>query len=137
MPSTRTRSFHARRGQWPDVLTFVESAVEGMDDRLATKLRLAIEELFLNTLTHGHGGDTDAPVEVTVGVDGDRVVLIYVDAAPPFDPFAAVESPDPAASLEARSVGRLGVFLITALAARCDYARTGDRNRITVELRGA
>ncbi len=137
MRSQGTRSFHARREQWPDLLTFVESAVRGMDERLVTKLRLAIEELFLNTVTHGHGGDTDAPVEVEVHVEDNRVVLVYVDAAPPFDPFAAVEPPDPAASLEARSVGHLGVFLITALAARCNYARTGDRNRITVELRGA
>jgi hypothetical protein len=27
------------------------------------------------------------------------------------------------------------VLLITALAERCHYARTGDRNHITVELR--
>lgn len=101
---------------------------------VAAQLRLAIEELFLNTVTHGHGGDTDAPVEVTVHIDGDHV-LVYVDTGPPFDPFAAVEAPDATAPLEARPVGRLGVFLISALAERCHYARAGDRNRITVELR--
>jgi anti-sigma regulatory factor (Ser/Thr protein kinase) len=131
------RRFPARREQWPHVQAFVEAAVEGMDERLVTRLRLATEELFLNTVTHGHGGDTDAPVEVTVGVDGERVLLTYVDTGPPFDPFAVVERPDPAASLEARSVGGLGVFLVTALAARCHYARVDGRNRITVEFGGA
>jgi anti-sigma regulatory factor (Ser/Thr protein kinase) len=105
-----------------------------MDARLVMRLRLAVEELFVNTVTHGYGGDTDAPVEVTVRVDGDRIVLVYEDAAPPFDPFAKVEAPDPTATLEARTVGRLGVFLITQLAERCDYARTGNRNCVTVEL---
>jgi serine/threonine-protein kinase RsbW len=131
----QTRSFRARRDQCLSVSSFVEAAVRGLDDRLVMKLRLAIEELFLNTVTHGHGGDSDAPVEVTVRIQDDRVVLVYVDTAPPFDPFANVQPPDPTAPLEARPVGQLGVFLITALAERCHYARTGDRNCITVELR--
>jgi serine/threonine-protein kinase RsbW/sigma-B regulation protein RsbU (phosphoserine phosphatase) len=117
------------------VLAFVESAVITVDSRLAARLRLTIEELFLNTVTHGHGGDTDAPVEVTVHVDVDRVALVYEDTAPPFDPFASVEEPDASAPVEARPVGRLGVFLITALADRYGYTRADDRNRITVELR--
>ena len=131
----QTRSFRARRDQCLSATEFVEAAVRGMDERLIMKLRLAIEELFLNTVTHGHGGDSDAPVEVTVGIDGDRVTLVYVDTAPPFDPFANVQAPDPTASLEARPVGHLGVYLITALAERCHYTRSGDRNHITVELR--
>lgn len=116
-------------------MAFVESAVQGIDERLVMKLRLAVEELFLNTVIHGHGGDSDAPVEVTIRVDDDRVGLIYADTAPAYNPFAEVERPDPVASVEERSVGHLGVFLISALAARCHYARAGDRNRITVELR--
>jgi anti-sigma regulatory factor (Ser/Thr protein kinase) len=118
-----------------EVLAFVEAAVTLLDIRLAGRVRLAIEELFLNTVTHGHGGDSDEPVEVTVQIEADRVALVYVDTAPPFDPFAAVEAPDASAPVEARPVGRLGVYLITVLAERYQYTRAGDRNRITVELR--
>jgi anti-sigma regulatory factor (Ser/Thr protein kinase) len=131
----QTRRFRARRDECAGVLTFVESAVTGLGAPLVGKLRLVTEELFLNTVTHGHGGDTDAPVEVTVRAEGDRIALVYVDTAPPFDPFATVRPPDAAAPLEARPVGQLGLVLITALAARYQYARTGDRNHITVELR--
>lgn len=134
MKIKQTRTFHARLNETSNVSAFVESAILGMEARLVMRLRLAVEELFVNTVTHGHGGDSDAPVEVTVRIDGDRIVLIYEDAAPPFDPFAKVERPDPGAPLESRSVGRLGVFLITQLAERCDYARTGNRNCVTVEL---
>jgi anti-sigma regulatory factor (Ser/Thr protein kinase) len=133
--TTQTRSFRARRAECADAAAFVESVVQGMDERLAMKARLAIEELFLNTVTHGHGGDTDAPVHVTVQVDDGRVALTYVDTAPPFNPFAEVEEPDEAAVVDERPIGRVGVFLITRLAERCDYCRDGDRNRVTVALR--
>jgi len=131
----QTRTFRARLDECTNVSAFVESAMAGTEARLMMRLRLAVEELFVNTVTHGHGGDSDAPVEVTVRIVGDRVLLDYTDTAPPFDPFARVERPDPTAPVEARDVGHLGVFLITELAERCDYARTGNRNRVTVELR--
>ena len=134
MAIKQSRTFRARLGECADVSAFVESAIAGMDARLIMRLRLAVEELFVNTVTHGHGGDSDAPVEVAIRIAGDRVVLDYTDTAPPFDPFARVERPQASAPVEARSVGHLGVFLITQLAERCDYARAGDRNCITVEL---
>jgi len=130
----QTRSFRARLAETSNVSAFVESAIAGMQARLVMRLRLAVEELFVNTVTHGHGGDSEAPVDVTVRIDGERVTLIYEDTAPAFNPFAKVDSPDPTAALEARDVGRLGVFLITQLAERCDYARTGNRNCVTVDL---
>jgi serine/threonine-protein kinase RsbW len=133
----QTRSFPARLGETSNVSAFVESVAAGLDDRLVMRLRLAVEELFVNTVTHGHGGDSDALVDVTVHVDGDRVVLVYEDQAPPFDPFASVAPPDVAATVEARDVGRLGLFLVTQVAARCRYERAGDRNCVTVELPSA
>jgi serine/threonine-protein kinase RsbW len=130
-----TRAFRARLDEGPAVAAFVEAAAAGLEPALRMRLALAVEELFVNTVTHGHGGGADAPVEVTVTRAGGRLVLTYRDSAPPFDPFAAVAPPDPDASVDARPVGGLGVFLMTALAERCAYARTGDRNCITVELR--
>jgi anti-sigma regulatory factor (Ser/Thr protein kinase) len=130
----QTRTFRARLSEAPSVSAFVESTLGGVDARLVMGVRLAVEELFVNTVTHGHGGDCDAPVDVTVGIDGDCIVLSYEDTAPPFDPFAQVESPPAAAAIEARPVGRLGVFLITQVARSYAYARTGDRNCVTVTL---
>jgi anti-sigma regulatory factor (Ser/Thr protein kinase) len=130
----QTRRFRARLDECSDVSAFVESAIGGMPPRLIMRLRLAVEELFVNTVTHGHGGDTNHPVDVTVRIEGDRLVLVYEDTAPEFDPFLKVEAPDASASVEERNLGHLGVFLITQLAERCAYARVRDRNCITVEL---
>ncbi len=131
----QTRTFRARLDECSNVAAFVESAIAGAEARLIMRLRLAVEELFVNTVTHGHGGDSDASVVVAVRIAGDRVLLDYTDSAPAFNPFERVEPPDVAAPLEARAVGHLGIFLITELADRCDYARAGDCNCITVELR--
>ena len=98
------------------------------------RLRLVVEELFVNTVTHGHGGDSDAPVEITILVADDRVLLTYVDVAPPFDPFANVQGPEVDVPLDRRTVGRLGVFLVTKFATRYEYARAGEANRVIVEL---
>jgi serine/threonine-protein kinase RsbW len=130
----QTRTFRARLAEVTDLSAFVEAAVTGMDTRLIMRLRLAVEELFVNTVTHGHGGDSDATVDLTVRLAGDRVVLIYEDSAPAFNPFAVVERPDPTTPVEARGVGRLGVFLITQIAERCAYTRAGERNCVTVEV---
>lgn len=130
----QTRRFRARLDEAPRAAAFVESSIAGMPPRLAMHLRLVVEELFVNTVTHGHGGDSEALVDVGVCVGRDRITLVYEDTAPAFNPFAHVEAPDPATSLEMRNAGRLGVFLVTQLAQRCDYARRGDRNCVTVEL---
>jgi len=130
----RRQTFRARLDEGPTLAAFVEAAVAGMGDRLSMRLRLVVEELFVNTVTHGHGGDCDAPVEVTILVEDDRVVLTYVDVAPPFDPFAHVHGPESGVPLEDRTVGRLGVFLVTKFAARYGYVRAGEANRISVEL---
>jgi anti-sigma regulatory factor (Ser/Thr protein kinase) len=106
-----------------------------MDTWVQMRMRLAVEELFVNTVTHGYGGDSDAPIDVTLRIDGNRVLLTYEDIAPAFDPFAKVKGPDAVAPLEARTPGRLGVFLLTQLAEHYTYARNGDRNCITIELK--
>ena len=106
-----------------------------MSRELCMKIQLIVEELFVNTVNHGHAGDSEAAVEVTIALDEEGAELIYVDSAPAFDPFADVSDPDGAAAVEGRPVGGLGLYLITRLADRYDYERAGDHNRITVHVR--
>ena len=130
----RRQTFRARLDEGPTLAAFLEAAVAGMGDRISMRLRLVVEELFVNTVTHGHGGDSDAPVDITLLIAEDRVVLTYVDVAPPFDPFAEVQEPEIDVALEHRTLGRLGVFLVTKFATRYEYARAGEANRVIVEL---
>ncbi len=76
-------------------------------------------------------------MEVAFEVGQDGIELTYEDAAPPYDPFAALSPPDEGAAVEDRRVGGLGVLLVAAMAEQVRYRRAGDRNRISLLIRAA
>ena len=105
-------------------------AAAGIAPDLCLKLTLLVEELFVNTVTHGHGRDSDEPVALIFDVRPGRIALTYEDTAPPYDPFGAVTRPDEAAGVEERPVGGLGVLLVSTLAKDVEYRRAGGKNHI-------
>jgi serine/threonine-protein kinase RsbW len=130
------RHFPARMEAFPAVRSFIEemcrAATFGRDD--CAKLVLLIEELFTNTVMHGHGGDSDASVRLACEIAGGRIALAYEDAAPPHDPFASWRPPDEGSTVEERPVGGLGVVLVAGMAERVEYSYAGGRNRISVVM---
>jgi anti-sigma regulatory factor (Ser/Thr protein kinase) len=99
-------------------------------------MSLVVEELFTNTVVHGHGGDSDAPVRIGLGVDPLHLELIYEDTAPPFDPLRDVTRSE--SELERgvaeRQVGQLGIALVVGMAVRASYLREDGWNRLRVTL---
>ena len=128
------RVFPARRDALPQVEAFLAEvcAAAGLDQAMCLRVTLLVEELFTNTVVHGHGADSEAPVRLDCEVAPGRITLVYEDTGPPHDPFAAVASPDPGAGVQDRPVGGLGVLLVSAMAKRAEYQRAGDRNRISL-----
>jgi anti-sigma regulatory factor (Ser/Thr protein kinase) len=119
-----------------DVRTFVGEACERADVPRADRLRLmlVVEELFVNTVTHGHGRDTDAPVHLALTVTPSAIAVDYRDTARAFDPFAAREASLDADPAEDSRVGGLGIRLITAMAEDVGYVRDDGWNRITFRV---
>ena len=111
---------------------FGEAAELGREDR--HKLTLIVEELFTNTVNHGHRGDSDAPVFITFEEDQGDVHLIYEDSAPPFDPLAAGKRTDIESTVKERRVGGLGIFITIGLTEQVDYSYVEGRNRIGLRL---
>jgi len=101
------------------------------------RLSLVVEELFTNTVVHGHGGGSDASVRLALRADATHLELSYEDSAPPFDPVAhAARSPvDPAAAIADRPIGHLGLALVVDMAERISYVRVDDCNRIVLAVR--
>ena len=111
---------------------FGEAAGLGSEDR--HKLTLIVEELFTNTVTHGHRGNSNAPVQVTLEDTAGGVRLTYEDSAPQYDPLAASRRTDIESTINERRVGGLGVFLTIGLTDGADYSYVEGRNRISFTL---
>jgi anti-sigma regulatory factor (Ser/Thr protein kinase) len=131
-----SRVFPARRNALPQVDAFLGGvcAAAGLGRETCLRLTLLVEELFTNTVTHGHGADSEAPVRLECEVTPGRIALIYEDTGPEHDPFARIIAPDDAAEVEDRPVGGLGVLLVSAMAQEVEYQRVGDRNRISLVI---
>jgi anti-sigma regulatory factor (Ser/Thr protein kinase) len=133
------RIFPARRDALPQVEAFLAEvcAAAGLDREMCLRVTLLVEELFTNTVVHGHGGDSEAPVRLDCEVAPGRITLVYEDTGPPHDPFAAVASPDPDADVQDRPVGGLGVLLVSAMARQVEYRRAEERNHISLVIGSA
>jgi serine/threonine-protein kinase RsbW len=131
-----SRTFPARRDALPQVDAFLGEvcAAAGLGREPCLRLTLLVEELFTNTVVHGHGADSEAPVRLECDVSPGRIALTYEDTGPAHDPFAQVIAPDAEASVEERLVGGLGVLLVKALAQQVEYRRADDRNLISLVI---
>jgi serine/threonine-protein kinase RsbW len=130
--TTRMAMFPSRLEAWKQARAFIEGfcRAAGLPKEAGLKANLVAEELFLNTVKHGHGGGSDAPIWITLTSDGGRVSLGYEDCAPPFNPFAPARREMLEALSEIRREGGLGVILAQGLTASVDYAYLFGRNRI-------
>jgi len=122
----------------PAVTAFTARAclAAGLGRDSCLRLTLLVEELFTNTVAHGHGQDSEAPVRLVFDVAPGRVGLLYEDTGRPHNPFAAIAPPDGSAGVEERPVGGLGLVLIAALASEVQYRREDGKNRISLTVTG-
>src|SRR5579859_7386185 len=88
------------------------AAAAGLDRKAAYRLRLAVDEIATNIITHGYAdAHVDGDVLVKASVGDEELVITLEDWAPPFDPRqqelpAHIDKPS-----HERPLGGLGVFL--------------------------
>jgi anti-sigma regulatory factor (Ser/Thr protein kinase) len=128
--------FHAKLSELRHVSAFLEGfcSAAGIERQHCLRLNLVMEELFINTIRHGHRGDCDAPVWMTLDAGDKAVQVTYEDTAPPFNPYARLPATGPGKTDEVRDIGGLGLLLTKELAATRDYAYLFGRNRIRLAL---
>ncbi len=132
----RVRIFPARMSALPEVGAFTADVCQaaGLGGDPILRLTLLVEELFTNTVTHGHGGDSDEPVRLAFAVEPGRIAMTYEDTGPPHDPFADLSPPATGVPVEDRPVGGLGVPLVAAMASDVKYRRSEGRNQISLAI---
>ena len=139
MNYARVGQFIARLEQLRPVRAFLEGFCtdSGVPRQDCLRLNLVLEELFTNTVKHGHRGDSDAPVWIGLTRTDGAVHVVYEDKAPPFNPYARLSEPVVDTTISMRKIGGLGVLLTKELAASRDYAYLFGRNRIRLTLASA
>jgi anti-sigma regulatory factor (Ser/Thr protein kinase) len=128
--------FLARLDRLRALRTFLESfcTEASIAHDQCLRLNLVLEELFTNTVRHGHRGDSNAPVWVTLSGDAASLQLTYEDSAPPFNPYGTPPDAPPDTTVKMRKIGGLGVLLTRKLAVSREYAYLYGRNRIRLAL---
>jgi serine/threonine-protein kinase RsbW len=120
--------FLARLAELRSIGAFLEGFCAEIDlpRERCLRLNLVLEELFINTVNHGHRGDCDAPIWIMLNAQPEAVQVTYEDTAPAFNPLVH--------HVEIGKIGGLGVLLTRELAAARDYTYLFGRNRIRLSL---
>jgi anti-sigma regulatory factor (Ser/Thr protein kinase) len=128
--------FQAKLEQLRALRGFLEGffAEAGLAHDDCLRVNLVLEELFTNTVRHGHRGDSDAPIWVALSATQGGLQVTYEDSAPPFNPYGHLPEFTPDATLRTRRIGGLGLLLTRKLANSRDYAYLYGRNRIRLQF---
>ncbi len=128
---------------------------KNLDDGKIFELELSLEELIVNSFTHGYKSNEDGTVTVEFEDTGHEIRISMRDKAPPFDLFRDApaprlggEDPDPevVAELEPDSgpgqgdetepkqekEGGLGIHLVKSLNDKVEYYGSKDGNIVVI-----
>jgi serine/threonine-protein kinase RsbW len=131
----RESMFIARLAAWRSARQFLETFCEvaALERAPSLRLNLILEELFTNTVNHGHRGDSDFFIWMSLSTQPDGVRITYTDQAPPFNPVGAARTQF-ALPIEERKIGGLGIYLTTELTSRAEYGYFYGRNQVRLLL---
>jgi serine/threonine-protein kinase RsbW len=106
------------------------AAAAGLDRKAAYRLRLAVDEIATNIITHGYAdAHIDGDVVVNANVGDDQLVITLEDWAPAFDPRVQADPDHIDKPSDERPIGGLGVFLAVKSVDGLDYEYRDNKNR--------
>jgi phosphoserine phosphatase RsbU/P len=91
-----------------------------------------LDEIVANVIRHGKAGENET--QVSLALDGRRLIIDVTDAGVAFNPL---DAPPPIfdVPLEERRPGGLGIHIVKTLAESVSYSRDSDRNHLKVTMR--
>ena len=127
--STMPPDWHANVAMAPPAAAQVAAALdafceaEHLPEDTAWRLRVALDEIVANIVSHGAAGANPGAIDVWFRREGDMVEVRIADDGVPFDPLVR-PTPNLTAPLEDRGPGGLGIVLVKALMDEVRYERT-------------
>jgi serine/threonine-protein kinase RsbW len=111
---------------------FLEAASSRLPDKVAFVVRLCLEELIVNVITHGLGNDSTHGIRVRVAITGSWLEIRLKDDAPAFDPFTRAPEPGLTLGVDERSVGGLGIHFVKQTMDQYQWHYVGKGNLIVL-----
>jgi anti-sigma regulatory factor (Ser/Thr protein kinase) len=108
----------------------------GLDKKAAYRLRLAVDEIATNVITHGYEEANRAGyLELQAVIDAAALTIILDDTGAAYAPDQALQQTELNAPLGDRPIGGLGVYLAMQGVDQFGYERLGGQNRHTFTMR--
>lgn len=107
---------------------FLEETLEGTNLGVVSKLSIVLDEIFSNIANYSGAKDVIFAIERTDG----SVSLIFSDNGKQFNPLKQIKKPDTTLSVQDRSIGGLGFFIVGKMTDSISYEYTDGRNILTV-----
>ena len=102
-----------------------------LDDDTATTVELAIEEAVANVMNYAYPLEWEGKIHVKAYASAGKLCFEISDSGIPFDPTTANEA-DVSLSVQQRSIGGLGIYLIRKYMDSMEYKRVEGRNILTL-----
>jgi serine/threonine-protein kinase RsbW len=103
----------------------------GWGEEALFHIRLVLEELIMNVISHGSRPEQPARIVVHLRQEGRDLTMEISDTGIAFDPLQQ-PPPDLDAAIEDRAIGGLGVHLIRTMMDSVRYRRDGEWNRVSL-----
>ncbi|MCR4749970.1 MAG: ATP-binding protein [Lachnospiraceae bacterium] len=120
-----------------EVLLFVDGHLEEMGASMKVQMQIdmAVEELFVNIAHYAYAPDIgDAIICVTKDKEKNQISITFTDSGKAYNPL---EKPDPdvTLSVEERSIGGLGIYMVKKSMDDMHYEYKDGQNILTIMKR--
>jgi anti-sigma regulatory factor (Ser/Thr protein kinase) len=106
----------------------------GFSDKDVYNIQLATDEAASNIIEHAYENQPDGILELSCGVQNDRITIILTDYGKSFDP-SEIPLPDLKADLSDRKIGGLGIFLMRKLMDEVHYESRPVKSNILTMIK--
>jgi serine/threonine-protein kinase RsbW len=106
----------------------------GFSDKDVYNIQLATDEAASNIIEHAYEKIPDGVLELSCGVQDDRITIILIDHGESFDP-SEIPLPDLKADLSDRKIGGLGIFLMRKLMDDVHYEVKANKGNILTMIK--
>ncbi len=137
MGNTLTLCIETRRDELRRLHDMVEEfgEAEGWSMEVLFQVNLALDEIGVNVINHGHDDDSLHEIQIDIRSEPDAVTIEVADDGRPFDPLTEAPPPDLESDVGDRAVGGLGIHLVCNLMDDVVYKREDGKNRLTLVKR--